>query len=141
MMINPIYSLIVLGAIIIFVQPAYAQTINVTQTEPCFLNYTAGYQILDNCGFDEDYLEASVLGFDYVTGGYFSMILAGVIIVAVYIKYHEPMYAIIAGMAFVPVTLFLFPEVFLNFVAVMLVIAAAAGIFYLIKQVTSDYNS
>jgi hypothetical protein len=52
-------------------QEAYAQSsLNVTASQPCFLNYTAnGLEMMQQCGLDEDYLRATTVGFDWVTGG------------------------------------------------------------------------
>jgi hypothetical protein len=53
-------------------QEAYAQsTLNVTASQPCFLNYTAnGLEMMQQCGLDEDYLRATTVGLDYCTYRY-----------------------------------------------------------------------
>jgi len=50
---------------------SYAQiVIPINQTEPCFLNYTAGINMWRNCGYDVDYIDAALLPFEWVTGLY-----------------------------------------------------------------------
>jgi len=103
--------------------PILYQIIQVNNTTPCFLNYSAGAQMWQNCGFNTDYIKASLAPFQWITGGYFSMILISVLIGAVYLKYHKGVYALAIGSVFLPISYGLFPEVFLAWVIVM------AGIF------------
>jgi hypothetical protein len=119
---------------------AYGQSIVVNQTEPCFLNYTAGYRIWDNCGMDEDYLAGALLGFEWVTGGYFSMIFAGVLILITYIKYHKAIYPLIIGVSFIPISYFLFPDVFAVFVVAAIAATLFAALYKIVKRHTSDFN-
>ena len=69
-------------------QEAYAQsTLNVTASQPCFLNYTAnGLEMMQQCGLDEDYLRATTVGFDWVTGGLWPLIVVTVLIVMTYLN-------------------------------------------------------
>lgn len=137
-MIAPILlSLVALGVII---TPAYAQTIPVNQTDPCFLNYTAGYKIFDDCGFDEDWMSASLIGFEWVTGGYFSFLLLGVIVMMTYIKYHKVLYPLLIGVLYLPVVWTLVPSEFWLY----LILLAGAGIIFsiwkIVKNQTSEFN-
>lgn len=68
-----------------------------------------------NCGAGTDYIKFALLPFMWVTGGWFSMILAAVIIIAVWIKFHKITYPILIGIAFLPISYVLFPAQFLNF--------------------------
>lgn len=66
-----------------------------------------------NCGAGTDYLKFALAPWMWVTGGYFSMLLAAILILSVYIKYHKIIYPILIGIAFMPFTYALFPQQFL----------------------------
>jgi hypothetical protein len=136
-----VYLLIIGFLGITFISPAFAQTINVTETPPCFLNYTAGVQVWEDCGMGDDWLQASLLGFEWATGGFFSMILAGTLILATYIKYHKVVYPIIIGISFIPFAYFLFPDNFILFAAVGVIGGLLAGVYKIFKNQTSEYSS
>ena len=72
-----------------------------------------------NCGADTDYLKFALLPWMWITGGWFSALLAAVLIIAVYIKYHKITYAIAIGIVFMPFVYALFPAQFINFVIVI----------------------
>lgn len=95
------------------------QVIHVNSTTPCFLNYSAGAQMWQNCGFGTDYIKASLGPWNYITGGYFSMILVSILIGAVYLKYHKAVYVLAIGSLFLPISYGVFPEVFLAWAIVM----------------------
>ena len=87
----------------IVLDQAYAQTvIEVGETEPCFMNYTAGANMWKNCNFQGDPVGAAMLGFEWVTGGLFSMIIVALIVIMVYIKYHQILYPIAIGIIMIP---------------------------------------
>jgi len=89
-----LFAVSIISSPIIFDQ-AYAQTvIEVGDTEPCFMNYTAGASMWKNCNFQGDPVGAAMLGFEWVTGGLFSMIVVALIVIMVYIKYHTILYLI-----------------------------------------------
>ena len=120
-------------------QPAFAQTINVNSTVPCFMNYTAGPEIIQNCGLGEDYVRFALLGWEWITGGFFSMVLVAVFIFAVYIKYHKMMYPILIGVMFLPISWFLFPEVFFSWGVIMAFIGLGIGVWYIFIRQTKDW--
>lgn len=93
------------------------QQINATQ--PCFMNQTAGADMWNNCGATTDYIKFALLPFMWVTGGWFSMILAAVLILAVWLKYQKAIYPILIGIAFLPISYALFPAQFLNFAIIL----------------------
>ena len=133
--------LVVLTASPFIIDSAYAQTaINVTDFQPCFLNYTAqGIDMWQQCGFETDYLQAVTVGFDYVTGGLLPVIIVSVIIVGTYMKYQTGVYPIAIGVAFLPFAFYLFPEDFINYaIIISAVIGAGAVVSAIIKQ-TKDY--
>ena len=119
---------------------AYGQeVITVNETTPCFLNYTAGVEIWDNCGFDEDYLSAAILPFEYITGGYFSMIIVSVLLGAIYITYKEAIYPIMIGIVFLPISFFLFPETFIVWSVIMAFLGLGILVWYVYVKQTKEF--
>jgi hypothetical protein len=44
-----------------FIPDSFAQTnVTVSTPTPCFLNYTAGVEMWQNCGFQNDYISATL---------------------------------------------------------------------------------
>lgn len=109
-------------------QSAYAQTITVNSTTPCFLNYTAGADMWRNCGIEDDFLTFITLPWEWITGGYFSMALTSVLVLATWLHYKKLIYPILIGLFFLPISYSLFPSVFLMWS----IILAFFGIFFLI---------
>ena len=130
------YIILAVLAVSFGANEAYAQnTVTITgdaSTQPCFLNMTAGASMWSNCGADEDYLDFALMPFEYITGGYFSMIIVTIFIIMAYIKYHNVLYPILVGLLFIPISYTFFPEVFLTY-ALTLVAIAFAGL--LVKMV------
>ena len=123
--------------IIPFVDQVYAQeVITLNETTPCFLNYTAGINMWENCGADEDFISFALLPFEWITGGYFSMILVSLIILMVYLKYQKVVYAVVIGIIFLPVSFSFFPATFLGWAMIMVVMGIAAGIYFMLKRQT-----
>lgn len=116
-------------------QQVYAQTITVNGTTPCFMNYTAGMDLWRQCGFDQDYIAFAMLPWEWITGGFFSMILVSIIILIVYQKYQKAIYPIMIGVSFLPISYTLFPSVFLIWSMVMTGFGIAVLVWYgFIKQ-------
>ena len=114
------------------IDQAYGQTnIEVGETMPCFMNYTAGSEMWKNCNFDGDPLGATLLGFEWVSGGLFSMIVVALIVVMVYIKYHTVVYPIAIGIVMLPTSFFLFPDAFISYAFVMTAVGIAGMIWAL----------
>lgn len=119
------------------IQPAFAQVpIQVNATTPCFLNYTAGMDLWENCGADDDFLTFMLLPFEWITGGFFSMVLVSIIIIAVYLKYQKVLYAVMIGVFFLPVSYTLFPQIFLIWGLLMGAIGIIVALFYTLKRQT-----
>ena len=95
------------------------QIIHINSTSPCFLNATAGPDMWHNCGADTDFVKFALLPWMWITGGWFSMILAAVLILAVWLKYHKVAYPILIGIVFLPISYTLFPTQFLNFAIIL----------------------
>jgi len=104
------------------------QIIQVNQTTPCFMNLTSGADMWENCGFGEDYLQAMLLPWEWITGGYFSMVIVSLFVMASFIKYHKAIYPILIGIIFIPVSFFLFPDQFI-LIAFIFGIGIPAGVF------------
>ena len=125
------YIILAILAVSFVSNEAYAQStvtiIGDESTQPCFLNMTAGASMWSNCGADDDYLDFALMPFEYITGGYFSMILVTIFIIMSYIKYHNVLYPILVGLLFIPISYTFFPEVFLTY-AVTLVAIAFTGL-------------
>ena len=91
------------------------QVIHLNATQPCFLNQTAGPDMWKNCGATTDYIKFALLPFQWVTGGYFSLAIAVVLIIAVWIKYQKAIYPILIGIVFLPISYALVPTLFFNY--------------------------
>ena len=129
------YYWLILLLIIPSVSDAFAQqVITVNSTTPCFLNATAGIHMWENCGADEDFVSFALLPFEWITGGYFSMILISIIILAVYMKYQKAIYAVAIGVVFIPISFQFFPDQFWGFIVILVVLGVAAGIIWLIRE-------
>ena len=132
------YQYVILAIIVsgFGISEAYAQnTVTITgddELTPCFLDMDAGASMWENCGADEDYLDFALMPFEYITGGYFSMIIVTIFIIMAYIKYHNVLYPILIGLLFIPISYTFFPEVFLTY-ALTLVAIAFSGL--LIKMI------
>ena len=117
---------------------AFAQTtITVNQTTPCFLNYTAGIDLWENCGADEDWLTFALLPFEWITGGWFSALFVSLFILMIYLKYHQMIYVIVIGIIFLPISFQYFPAVFLGWAMIMIVLAIAGYIYYMLNRQTN----
>ncbi len=113
--------------------------IDINQTTPCFLNYSAGIQMWENCGIRDDYLTFSLLGWEWVTGGNFSMILVSILVLMSYIKYHKAIYPLVIGVMFLPITYFVFPDSFLTFSLLMSGALFGILIWYIYVKQTKEY--
>ena len=108
-------------------------TTTVNASSPCFLNYSAGAQMWQNCGMGKDYITAAMLPWQWVTGGNFSMVLVSIFVIISYIKYQKVVYPIFVGILFIPVSYYLFPLQFLNWAVIMTgcALALLAGYIYI----------
>ena len=123
-----------------FVPVAHAQTsITVPEATPCFVNYTAGANMWDNCNFEDDFLSSALLPWEWITGGHFSLILVSIFILFTYIKYHNMMYPMLIGIMFLPVSFFVFPSEFLTFAIMLLGLGIGIAIYYAYVKQTKEY--
>lgn len=123
-----------------FVQPAFAQSITVNATTPCWQNYTAGAEMWRNCGVTTDWLQTIILPWQYATGGYFSMFIAAILILFTYIRYHKVVYPLLIGTVLLPLSFALFPNAFLNFAFIVGALSLGFLIIHIILRVTKEYN-
>ena len=87
------------------------------------------------CGLDDDFLAFSFLGFEYITGGRFTMLIAVIITIFSYVKYHKPEYSIIIGLTMLPISYTAFSDEFLSLAFVMVALVLATyGFHMLIRQ-------
>lgn len=130
----------ILAALFILLEAtSLGQTVIINQTEPCFFNQTAGPRVWENCGVDEDYVQAFLLGWEWVTGGYFSLVLVSILVLMSYIKYRKVIYPILIGVMFLPVAYFIFPEVFLSFAILMTGVGVGILVWYAFIKQTKEY--
>ncbi len=115
--------------------PILYQTIVVVNgTQPCFENYTNFMNIFQNC-MGNDYLKGVMVGWQWATGGYISMMFIAILVAFTYIKYHKAIYPIIVGTSCLPVAFFLFPSMFLTVALIFTVIGLTClGVWIYISQ-------
>ena len=119
---------------------SYAQTtIEVPTTTPCFLNFNSTHQMWDRCNAEEDFLDFALIGWEYGTGGYFSMMIVGMFVLITYIKYHNPLYPMMVGTMFLPVSYLLFPDVFITFALIMVIAVVGIFVWYAFVKQTKEY--
>ena len=115
------------------------QIIQVNDTTPCFLNFTEPETMWERCGAPADFLKFMLLPWEYITGGYFSMILVSLFVAFTYIKYHKAIYPIMIGIAFLPVSVFLFPDQFLNMGFIIVGLVAGVFVIHMLTRQTKEY--
>lgn len=135
------YALMVIPFMMLGTTPSiFAQeVVDVNATAPCFLNYTAGVQMWQNCGMGDDYLQTALLPWEWITGGNFSMIFAGLLVMFTYIKYHKAVYPILIGVMMLPISFFVFPDSFLSFSIIMTFVTIGILIWYVYVKQTKEY--
>jgi len=116
------------------------QTIQINDTTPCFLNETAGARMWENCGMGEDFLRTMLLGWEWVTGGYFSMAIIGIFSLMTYIKYHKAVYPLMIGIMFLPVSQYLFPIEFIIFGAIWTIALVGILLWYAFVRQTKEFG-
>ena len=137
---------IIILLVLLFASPmifdsAFGQTvINVTDSGiPCFMNYSAGVDMWTNCGYEDDFIAATLLPFEWVTGGMFSMIIVIILIMMSYIKYRSVIYPVAIGIMFLPISWFVFPDIFFSFALILAGLAIAGLIVTALILRTKDY--
>lgn len=126
------------------IDTAYAQTIvEVPEIQPCWqvngTNMTDYRNIWESCGAENDYLAFALMPWEWITGGYFSMILVTIFVIITYVKYQNVLYPMLIGVAFLPIAFTLFPNVFIQYALALFVVGTASALIYLIIKQTKDY--
>lgn len=116
------------------------QIIQVNQTTPCFLNETAGADIFKNCGFNEDYLSASLIGWEWITGGYFSLVLVALLVGIVYIKYHKAIYPLLIGILYLPIAVALLPPTWQSWVVILAIGGIISALIVIVIKQPKEYD-
>ena len=122
----------------ILAQMISLQIIIVNSTTPCWQNGTAGADMFQNCGGAKDYLTMALTGWEWVTGGWFSMVLVTIFVAFTYIKYHKAIYPLIVGTLYLPIGYFLFPNQFLIIAFIFGGIVIAILIHYIYVSQTNE---
>ncbi len=125
-------------AVLILLEAISLQAIQVNTTEPCFLNFSAGANMWQQCGMGEDYLETVLLGWEWITGGYFTMVLIGLFSLISYIKYHKAIYPLMILVMFLPVSYFLFPVELVVFIGLFTIALIASLLFFIFRNQTRE---
>lgn len=126
------YILAIVSLSLFGIDQAYAQqTIEVGEIVPCFLPdvdsdgdgindlYSDTSNMWQSCGADQDFLEFALLPWEWVTGGWFSMIIVSLFIMISYIKYHNILYPMLIGVMFLPISYFVFPNQFIYWALIL----------------------
>lgn len=101
-------------------------TVDVAETVPCFMNYTAGVEMWKNCGMDQDFLKATLMPFEWVMGGYFTLVVVSILIIMTYMKYQTVIYPLAIGVIMLPISSWAFPEMVLGYGLILAAVAIAA---------------
>ena len=127
-------------AILILLEAVSLQAIQVNTTEPCFMNFSAGANMWEQCGMGEDYLRTVLLGWEWVTGGYFTMIMIGLMSLMTYIKYHKAVYPLMILVMLLPVSHWLFPIELWMFVGIWTIALIGALLYFIIGKQTKEFG-
>lgn len=117
---------------------AYGQSVDVTEPEPCWQDYTKGTDIFTDCGIEDDFLAFATTPFEYATGGFFSMLLITMLIIATYLKYHKAIYPMVLGTLYFPSVYFLFPPHYVTFAITLMAVGYAIMLYYVMMHQTND---
>lgn len=94
--------------------------------------------MFQNCGGGTDWLKMTLMPWEWITGGNFTMIVVSVIVLSVYIKYQKIVYPLIIGIIFLPISYAFFPTSFLNFAIITGFLAGGLLIAYIIISQTNE---
>lgn len=114
----------------VIIDCVYAQTtVVVEDTTPCFMNYEASTEMWQNCGFEEDFIKATLMPFEWVMGGYFTLVIVSILIIITYIKYQTVIYPLAIGVVMLPISSWAFPDMVIGYGLIL----AAVGVTAVIK--------
>jgi hypothetical protein len=92
-----------------------------------------------NCGYKEDWLKAALAPWEWISGGYFSMIIVSIFVMFSYIKYQKVIYPLMVGAMFLPISYFLFPSTFLVWAFIMAFVGVGLIIAFIVLKQTKEY--
>jgi len=119
---------------IIEIPTVYAQTtVDVGEITPCFMDYTSS-NMWDDCGMEDDFIKATLMPFEWILGGYFSLVVVSILIIITYIKYQSAIYPLMIGIIMLPISYFAFPGMMIGYG----IILGAVGITAVIKEIVFD---
>ena len=98
-------------------------TVDVAQTTPCFMNYTASTAMWENCGFEDNFIKATLMPFEWVMGGYFTLVIVSIIIIITYMKYQTVIYPLAIGIVMLPISSWAFPEMVIGYGLILAAVA------------------
>lgn len=124
----------------ILIHLVFMQSVIVNSTTPCFMNATAGADLWQNCyqQAGNDYISFALIGWQWVTGGNFSMILVSIFVLVSYIKYQKVVYPILVGTLFLPISWFVFPTQFLSWAFIMAGLGVSLIIGFILISQTNE---
>ena len=119
---------------IIEIPTVYAQTtVDVGEITPCFMDYTSS-NMWDDCGMEDDFIKATLMPFEWILGGYFSLVVVSILIIITYIKYQSAIYPLMIGIIMLPISYFAFPGMMIGYGIILLAVAITA----VIKEIVFD---
>jgi hypothetical protein len=68
-----------------------------------------------NCGFKDDFLKAVIMPFEWVMGGYFTLVIVSILIIITYMKYQTVIYPLAIGIVMLPISSWAFPEMVIGY--------------------------
>ena len=95
------------------------------------MDYAASTEMWKNCGFDSDFIKATLMPFEYVMGGYFTLVIVSILVMIVYIKYQTVIYPLLIGFVMLPLSWWAFPEMIMGYALIL----AALGFTAIIKHI------
>lgn len=116
-----------------------APTVSLPDTQVCFLNYNLSFvEMWKACGVEDDWLAFLVLPFNWITGGFISLVILAILVWAVWLKYHNALYPLITGIMFLPVAYAFFPEQFLSTVIIIGFFTLGVSLWYAFIRQTRE---
>ena len=91
--------------------------------------------VMKNCGFDNNFLGATIQPFNALLGGYLPMVFWAIVVGALYAKYHNAGLAGVVGIFVLMGGNFLLPDKSEIAITMMVGSAFAIGLYYLIFRI------
>lgn len=75
--------------------------------------------MFQNCGMGKDWLQATLVSWNWISGGYFTFVLISIFVLMIYMKYEKMIYALFFGVVFLPLSFYVFPIPLLSAVIIL----------------------